>query len=146
MGWAVGDIIALSRLAVEVHTAYKNGPKNYRHICEEVKSLQPMINKAEHHFKSPTLTDNNRHQGQEVLSGCRSVLEDMNSLIEKYNSLGTTTNNTYQVFRKIRLGVADIGTLRARLMVNIGLLNSFIQRFDILTTTIRYGMMLISLL
>ena len=91
-----------------------------------------MINKAEQQFKSPNLTDNNRHQGQEVLSGCRSVLEDMNSLIERYNSL-TTTTNTYQVFRRVRLGVADIATLRARLIVNIGLLNSFIQRFDILT-------------
>ena len=70
------------------------------------------------------------------MRGCRSVLEDLNSLIEKYNSLSSA--NTYQVFKKVKLGTEDIATLRARLISNTGLLNGFIQRFDILTLACEY--------
>ena len=129
-GWGVGDILAISQLALQVYGAYKDAPKNYRHIVEEVMSLQIIINKAVQHFESPTLSNNDRQLGQEVLKGCRSVLEDLNSLIEKYNSLVSV--NTLQIFTKVRLGGEDIATLRSRLISNTSLLNSFIQRFDIL--------------
>ena len=138
LGWGLGDIIAISQLAVKVRTAYKDAPDNYRHISEEVKSLQTMIDKAVHHFNSPTLNSNNRQEGQKVLEGCESVLEDLDSLIEKYNSLSPV--------KKVQLGIIeDIPTLRARLISNTGFLNSFIQRYDISTITIEY-IMLISLI
>lgn len=86
-GWSVGDIIAISRLAAKVYTAYKDAPDDYRHISDEVKSLQIIIDKAAQHFESTTLSTNNRQEGQEVLKGCQNVLEDLNSLIEKYKGL-----------------------------------------------------------
>lgn len=130
-GWSVGDIITISQLSVKVYTAYKDAPNNYRYISEEVKSLQMMIDKAVQHSKSTTLSDNNRQLGQAVLESCQSVLEDLNSFIEEYNSLASA--KTRQVFKKVKLGTEDIGTLRARLISNTGLLNGFIQRFDIPT-------------
>lgn len=54
-GFGVGDILTVSKLAVTVYTAYKDAPNDYKHIAEEVKSLQIMINKAAQHFKSTTL-------------------------------------------------------------------------------------------
>ena len=139
-GFGFGDIIAISRLALQVHTAYKDAPKNYRHISEEVKSLEIIINKAVQYSGSTTLIDNNQQLGQEALKGCQSVLEDLNSLIEKYNSLASA--NKRQVFKKVKLGSEDIATLRARLISNTGLLNSFIQRFDILNITIEYTVLI----
>ena len=133
-GWGVGDIIAISQLAVKVYTAYKDAPDDYRNISDEVESLQIIINKAARHFESTTLDDNSRQEGQKVLKGCQNVLEDLNSLIEKYNSL--PSSNTSQVFKRVKLGTEDIANLRVRLISNTGLLNSFIQRFDIPTITI----------
>ena len=141
-GFGVGDIIAISTLAINVYTAYKDAPDNYRHISHDVKPLPILINKAVEHFASTTLSDNDRQLGQEVLNGCQSVLEDLNSLIERYNSLAST--NTHQFVRRFRLGGEDIATLRARLTYNTGLLNSFIQRFYIPIFTIKF-IMLISL-
>ena len=126
-GYGVGDVIAISKLAMQVHAAYKDAPRDYRHISEEVSSLQIRINKAAQLFGSPTLGESNRSDGQEVLKGCQSVLEDLNSLIEKYNSIATSSKR--QVFKKVQLGTEDIATLRARLISNIGLLNGFILRF-----------------
>ena len=129
-GWGVGDIMAISKLAVQVYTAYKDAPGDYKHIAEEVKSLEILINNALNHLESTTLNDNDRQEGQEVLKGCLSVLGGLNSLIEKYNSL-TTTGNKSDVFKRIQLGTEDIATLRLRLATNSGFLSSFIGRFDI---------------
>ena len=128
-GWGVGDITTISTLAVKVYIAYKDAPADYKYISEEVRSLQIMVGRAEQHFKSTTVSDNDRKEGQEILKGCQSVLEDLNSLIEKYNGLASA--NKVQVFKKVKLGAEDIATLRARLISNTGLLNGFIQKFDI---------------
>ena len=133
-GFGVGDILSISKLAVTVYTAYKDAPNDYRHIAEEVDSLQIMINKAAQHFKSNTLSDNDRQEGQKVLKGCQSILEDLNSLIEEYKSLASA--NTSQIFKRVKLGTEDITSLRVRLISNTGLLSSFIRRSDIPTITI----------
>lgn len=43
-GSGVGDIIAISQLAVKVYTAYKDAPNEYNNIAEEIKSLGSIIN------------------------------------------------------------------------------------------------------
>ena len=136
-GWGIGDIMAISKLAAKVYTAYKDAPDDYKHVAEEVNSLQSMINKAAQHFQSTALSDNDRQESQNVLKGCRSILGDLNSLIEKYNSLAPA--NTSQAFQRVMLGTEDIATLRARLTSNATLLSSFIRRFDtrVPTTTVR---------
>ena len=128
-GCGLGDLIAISGLAKKVYTAYKDAPDDYKHISDEVKSLQIIINKAARHFESATLSNNSRQEGQEVLKGCNNVLEDLNSLIEKYN--GLASGSPSQVFKRVKLGGEDIATLRARLTSNTTLLSSFIQRFNI---------------
>ena len=128
-GRGVGDM-AISKLAVKVYTAYKDAPNDYKHVAEEVKSLQIIINKAAQHLESTTLGDNDRQEGQEVLKGCQSVLGDLDSLMEKYSSLASA--NSTQVFERVKLGTEDIASLRARLTSNATLLSSFIRRLNIL--------------
>ena len=126
-GFGVGDIMAISQLATKVYTGYKDAPNDYKNVAEEVKSLQIIINNAAHHFKGTYLTENCRKDGQEVLKGCRSVLEDLNSLIEKYKSLASA--NTSQAFQRIKFGTEDIPNLRARITSNATFLSSFIRRY-----------------
>ena len=140
-GFGVGDIMAISELALKVYTAYKDAPDDYRNIADEVKSLHIIIEETAQHFKSTTLSDKKQQGGKEVLEGCQNVLKDLDALIEKYNALASS--NTSQVFQRIKLGTEDIVTLRARLTSNTTLLNSFIQRLDItITITIEYIMLI----
>ena len=133
-GFGVGDIMAISQLATKVYTGYKDAPNDYKNIAEEVKSLQIIIDNAAYHFKGTYLTDNHRKNGQEVLKGCQSVLEDLNShVIEKYKGLASA--NTGQAFQRIKFGTEDIPNLRARITSNATLLSSFIRRFDISAIT-----------
>ena len=126
-GYGVGDILAISGLAIKVYTAYKDAPDDFRNISDEVKSLHIIINKAAQHFESTTLSTSSCQEGQEVLKGCQNVLADLDSLIQKYNSLASAS--TSQVIQRIKLGTEDIATLRVRLISNTGLLNGFIQRY-----------------
>ena len=147
-GYGVGDIMAISGLALKVCTAYKDAPGDYKNISDEVESLHIIINKAAQHFEGPTLSNNSHWQqeGQKVLRGCQNVLEDLDALIEKYNSLASasTGSDSGQVLQRLKLsaslvlGTEDIATLRARLTSNTTLLNGLIQRFAILTFTIQY--------
>ena len=59
-GWGVGDILAISGLAIKMYTAYKDAPDNYKHIADEVKSLHIVIKKATQHFDSSTLGYNSQ--------------------------------------------------------------------------------------
>ena len=132
-GYGAGDIIAVSQLVSTVYAAYKNAPKDYRDICGDVKLLKMKINKAIPHIQGTTLSDDDGQEGQEILTNCQSVLEDLNSLIEKY-SLASAKSG--QIVKKVQFGAEDIAALRARLILHIGSVNGFIQRFDIPTITI----------
>ena len=126
-GWGIGNIIATSKLAAKVYAAYKDTPDDYKHISEEIMSLQVIINTAVQHFESTTPSGSDRQLGQEVLKGCQSVLEDLDSLIVNYHGLSSA--NTSQVLTRARPDVKDITTLKARLISHTGLLHGFIQRF-----------------
>ena len=138
-GYSIGDFIAISALAAKVYKAYKDAPSDYQNIAEEVKSLEGIINKAAQHFRSTTLSNNDRQEGQEALKGCQSILRDLNShIIEKYKCIASTNG---RVFKRVKLGTEDIAALRVRLISNATLLSSFIRRFDISTITIDYIML-----
>lgn len=136
----MGDIFSIAELAARVYTAYKNAPHDYRHISEEVAALQGLIEGVEQRHKGTIIGSKDHCTGQKVLRSCRSVLEDLHGLIERYN--GTSTS---QVFNRVMLGSEDIATLRARLTSNAVMLNMFLQMFDIPTTVAIEHIMLISL-
>ena len=128
-GWGVGNFIALSGLAARVYIAFKDAPDGYRNISQEVAVLQVLIDKVAQHFKSTPISSNDRHDGQNALKSCQSVLEDLHSLIEKYKRLAFT--NKRLVLAAVKLGKkdSDIVTLRERLKSNTFLLNGFVRRF-----------------
>ena len=121
----VRDMIAISGLAVRVYIDYKNA-SDYKHISEDIAALQVLIDKFAQHFKSsPTISDDDRHDGQRILKGCQSVLEDLNAFIEKYNRLASI--NKSLVLNRIKLGKNDIKVLHVRLISNTSLLNGFFR-------------------
>ena len=136
-GYGVSDFVTISTLATKVIKAYKDAPKEYKGVTEDLASLQVAINSAEKCFKINPLDDGDRLDSETVLRGCQSVLEELNSLSEKYKSLDSM--NRRLVFRRVKLATEDIATLRARLTSNVALLSCFIQRFDIFTISVPIG-------
>ena len=134
-GFGVGDIIAISKLAVKLYTSYKDAPDLYRHISEEARAFQVLVDIAQQHCESTTMSTDVYHNGQEVLKSCQSVLEDLDAFLEKYMSVASTNQS---VVKKLELSKEDILTLKMRLISNTGLLNGFIRRYDILLYMTQY--------
>ena len=146
----MGDIMAVSRLALKVYTAYKDAPGDYRNIADEVKSFHIIINEVAPYFESTTTPSSNK---QHILESCQNVLRDLDALMEEYKALApANTSHTgpppsykdggIQSFQRIKFGTKNIATLRARLISNTTLLNSFMQRLDITTIIIEYIMLI----
>ena len=123
----MADIIATSGLAVRVSIAYKNTPDGCRHISEEAAALQVLIERGTSHFKGTTISSEDRLKAQKVLKSCQSVLQDLYSLLEKYNRLASI--NMRLVLKGVKVSNQDIITLQSRLISETVLLNGFIRRF-----------------
>ena len=59
-----------------------------------------------------------------VLSGCKTVLDDLQQLVDKYDRQPTKTKRTWN---RLRWGFEDITDIRSRLVSNTGLLTAFIR-------------------
>ena len=137
-GFGAGDIVTISQLAVRVYSSYKDAPEEYKRLIEDARALQIVVGVAIHYFKGDTLSEGKRQEGQVVLKGCQSVLEEMDSVVEKYNHM-SPGKRRWQVLtlRRVRFGNEDLVSLRARLTSTTGLLSSFTRRF-VLTITIHF--------
>ena len=122
----VHDIIAIVGLAIRVSIVYKDAPVNYRHISEEVTALKLLIDKVAPHFKGTTISQEDYHYGEKVLRDCQSVLEDLNSFVEKYKRLASI--NGRLIFEGVKLDKDDISSLQVRLISNTVLLTGFTRR------------------
>lgn len=67
-----------------------------------------------------------------IKDGCDKVLVDLQSLVEKYESLGTQSKRTWD---RMRWGNEDIAEIRARLTLNITVLTAFISTSPISVET-----------
>ena len=128
-GWSVSDIIAISGLAIRVYLAYKDAPDGYSHISDEVGALQILINKVAQLSKRTAISSDDHDYGQRVLSCCKSILEGLDSLIEKYRSLVSTNRRLPFISVKLGPGKENIEALRIRLTSNAVLLKGFVRRF-----------------
>ena len=119
-GWGASRFIAISSLAIRVHTTYKDAIQDNGYISDDVAALRVLIDKAAQYFKTTSMNSDGRSYAQKVLIRCQSVLEDLDSFARKCRSLPPTTQQ--QVIR----GKED---LREILISNTILLNGFVRRF-----------------
>jgi len=127
-GVGVGDFLAVSRLALDVYTAYKDAPEDFRNISDEIKSLHIIIDRNKDKFQDKTLNSDDQIQLREILQGCTNVLRDLDKLHIKYMSLGSARGSSSQAIDRIKWSQENISELRARLTSNATLLSVFITR------------------
>jgi hypothetical protein len=123
-GFGVGDFIAIGTLAWNVHKSCKNAPESFNNIASEVLSLHAVLKEAEETILTQPLPPKKQERLKVVGDGCRSVLEDLDKLIERYESLGSQGTRALD---RMRWGTENVADLRARLTSNIGLLTAWIR-------------------
>ena len=127
-GFGVGDFLAVSKLALDVYTGYKDAPEDFRNISHEVKALHIIVERHKDEFRDKTLSLDVAAQLREILEGCTHVLDDLNKLRMKYMSLGSGQGSSSHAVDRLKWTQENIQELRARLISNTGLLTLFIAR------------------
>jgi hypothetical protein len=123
-GYGVGDFIAIGTFAWKVYKSCKGAPESFGDISLEVLSLQAVLKEAEETVFAQPLSPAKQARLKAVGDGCFRVLQDLDNLVTKYESLGTSAKRTWD---RMRWGNEDIAALRARLTSNVVLHTAWIR-------------------
>ena len=122
--FSVGELAALGQFAWKIYKACKDAPESFKNISQEVSSLHLMLKELEETYPDATLSPTQQARLENIGGGCRTVLEDLQAIVEKYNSLGTSSKRTWD---RLRWHSNDIAELRSRLISNTVLLTAFMK-------------------
>lgn len=123
-GYSAGDFIAVGQLAWNVYKSCRDAPESFNNISLEVLSLHAVLKSVEESLACQVLSKSRQENLETISSGCQKALQDLQALVDQYESLGTKSKRT---FDRIRWGTNDIAELRARLTSNIIMLNTFLR-------------------
>ncbi|MCJ1469064.1 hypothetical protein MMC07_007696 [Pseudocyphellaria aurata] len=123
-GFSVGDIAALGQLAWRVYKACKDAPDSFKNISQEVSSLSMVLKEVEEALSNSGLSAPQQSRLKFVGEGCRVILEDLQSRLDKHNSLSTKSKRTWD---RLGWGSKDIAELRSRLTSNTVMLTTLVS-------------------
>ncbi|MCJ1272199.1 hypothetical protein MMC22_012107 [Lobaria immixta] len=128
-GFSVGDFAALGHFAWKIYRACKDAPEGFKNIIQEVLSLHAVLRELEETHSDANLSAAQQSRLKIVGDGCRAVLQDLQDLVDRYNSLGTKTKRTWD---RLAWGSENITELRSRLISNTILLTTFINTSQVI--------------
>jgi hypothetical protein len=123
-GFSVSDFVALGQLAWQIYKSCKESPKSFKNISQEVLSLHAVLKEVEEILSDHPLSQSKGASLATITRGCQDVLQDLQSLVRKYERLASKTKRTWD---RLRWHSNDIAELRARLTSNIVLLTAYIR-------------------
>ncbi|MCJ1313029.1 hypothetical protein MMC25_006705 [Agyrium rufum] len=121
-GVGIGDVIAVSTLAWTIYKSCKNASGDFQNLASEVVSLHVVLKETEELIAESTPTSNQKTQIGHLADGCRKVLEDLEALLNKYRSLGTKSQRTWD---RLKWGSEDIANIRTRLISNTTMISAY---------------------
>jgi chromosome segregation ATPase len=122
-GVGLGDLLHITKVAWDIYKACKESSEDFRRLSQEVASLHVVLKETEDYIREFTDIDTSRRHRLEILTdGCNSTLQDLQKLLNSYESLGTQAQRTWD---RMRFGLEDLADVRSRLVSNATLLTAF---------------------
>ena len=122
-GYSVSDLVSTSALAWKIYKACKDSPGEFKNISSEVISLHIVLKEVQDSLTCQHLNPRQEAQLASVGEGCNDVLKDLDKLLKKYGSLGTSKGS--RVWDRMKWGFEDVKTMRDRLISNTTMLSAF---------------------
>ncbi|KFA71406.1 hypothetical protein S40288_04315 [Stachybotrys chartarum IBT 40288] len=123
LGVGVGDVILVSSLAWKLYKSCKDSSEEFQQVSMDLMSLHAVLRETEDYLQEHSDLPASRVNRLQILcSGCNPVLTELEALFNKYESLGTQQQRTWD---RVRWGLKDLTDLRARLVCSTTMLNAF---------------------
>ena len=121
-GFSVSDFLAVGQLSWKIYKNCKDSPEDYVELSKEVGALYNVIKETEELFSQQDLTPQQESRLLACQEGCEKVLNDLDRLLVKYESLGTKSRRTLD---RMGFGTHDMNDIRSRLNLNVSMLDAF---------------------
>ncbi|KUJ11878.1 ankyrin [Mollisia scopiformis] len=125
---AVGPVVSAAKHAWTVWKSCKAAPGSFNNISAEVLSLHALLKEVEETLENQKLSISTQARLEIITGGCQSLLEDLQALVKKYESLGSQSKRTWD---RLNWDAGEISELRARLTSNTVLLTAFMSTCQI---------------
>ncbi len=119
-GGSASDIFFCVQLARKVWKGCREAPDDFRAVSTEVASLHLVLNEARE--TANDLSESKREDLRRLINGCKSVLQELEALLERYKSLGTQSRRPWD---RLRWGNGQVKDIRQRLISSTASLTSF---------------------
>jgi hypothetical protein len=118
------DFVAIPGYAWKVYRACRSSSEEFNNVATEVASLHVVLKETQEYVSEwgANFGPNREAHLATLGKGCYEVLQDLERLLTKYESLGTDTQRTWD---RMKWGTEDIATARQRLSTNTALLAAF---------------------
>ena len=124
ISFGIGEFIVLGKLAWSAYKSCKNASENFDTVSLEILSLHAVVKEFEDNLIKSPLPTSQLAALQPITENCNRVLRDLQSIADRYRSLGTKSRRTWD---RVSWGKEDIANLRSRLISGTALLNAFIR-------------------
>ena len=119
-GGSVSDVLVCYQLAQKVWKGCREAPNGFKAVCTEVASLHLVLNEARE--TAHDLSASKEEDLRQLINGCKSVLQELEELLQRYKSLGTQSKRTWD---RLRWGNELVEDIRQRLRSSTALLTCF---------------------
>ena len=129
-GFSVGDFCTVTTLAWQIYKACKDSSDDFKNLSNEVASLHIVLKESFEHLQEEDLDLERQKSLVGIGQGCEDVLKDIESRLDKYESLGTQSQRTWD---RMQFGLEDTSKLKDRLLRSTTMLsgiNSAITRYN----------------
>ena len=142
-GFGVGDFLAVSNIAKGVYEACKDGPREYKEISREAKSMGYVINSLSDDAQDPHSLLNKKGVRRkpelvEIIRNCETTMQELQAMVDKHSSLGDGHGKFTRVWDAYKVGSSDLDSLRGKLTFYPINAEPTQMKFSILLSTLLY--------
>ena len=121
-GFGVSDFLTLGQFCWTIWKRCKDASEDFKNLSSEVASFHIVLKETEELLSKQTPSLEQEARLEVLKKGSENVLEDLDKLLVKYESLATTSQRTWD---RMGFGNQDITALRSRLISQTTLLDAF---------------------
>lgn len=120
LGFSASDLVFCIQLAHRLWRACRDAPAEFQAVSTEAASLHLVLNEARE--TANNLSESQKEDLGRLMNGCKSVLQELEELLQRYKSLGTQSRRTWD---RLRWGKGPVKDIRQRLISSTASLTSF---------------------